>query len=62
MDRIAEMKPAPGMNMAISFGIAFFTTMSMTKSMIAADHHVLEVGELLLDLVPRRRRALRSPA
>jgi len=28
------MNPAPGMNIAISFGIAFFTTMSMTKSLI----------------------------
>ena len=28
------MKPAPGMNMAISFGIAFLTTVSTTKSMM----------------------------
>ena len=28
------MKPAPGMNIAISFGIAFFTTMSTTKSVM----------------------------
>ena len=28
------MNPAPGMNMAISLGIAFFTTMPTTKSMM----------------------------
>ena len=28
------MKPAPGMNMAMSFGTAFFTIVSMTKPMM----------------------------
>ena len=52
------MKPAPGMNMAISFGIAFFTTMSTTKSVMPPITMSFRLAELLLDLVPRRGRAV----
>ena len=52
------MKPAPGMNLAISLGIAVLTIVSTTKSMIRSITMSLRSVELLLDLLPGRRRAL----
>ncbi len=47
------MKPAPGMNIAISFGIAFLTTVSTTKSVMPPITMSFRLRELLLDLAPR---------
>ena len=51
---IAEIKPAPGMNIAISFGIALVTTASTTNDDDAADDLILESGEFVFNDFPRR--------